>query len=165
MGVANGWQFVAGAYDITYGGAKIGTSKTGATVTIEYHDRPILVDEMAEGPVDSLQAGMSMFIDFDYAEYLKIEGALMAQQGGAATQGDIASQVGKLLSTLGAQLVFTPIVRTNNNHTYTFHVAVVVDKIGILLSSALREGPVTFRIYPFAGTSGNAKNGKFYTKS
>ena len=155
------WQFVAGAYTITYGGTSIGTTKNGPKVRIEYHKRDINVDEHGDGPCDGLQAGMSVFVDLEFVEYLKVRAATLGQQGGAVA-ADMTVQVGKLLTAQGAALVFTPMVRTNNNQTYTFNKAICVDSIPILLSSALREGPITFQCYPQGSGAGG---GAFYTET
>lgn len=155
------WEFVAGAYSATYGGTTIGTTKEGFKIRIEYQERPIQVDEYGLGEVDSLQAGVRVFVDLDYVEYGRIKGALNAQ---FSTEGDIYGNVGKLLSKLGGALILTPIIRTNNNDTWTFHKAIIVDNVPVLLSSALREGPVTFRVYVARGT-GISNTGVYYTKS
>lgn len=157
------WQFVAGPYSATYGGTTIGTTKEGFKIRIEYQERPIMVDEYGLGDVDSLQAGVRIFVDLDYVEYTRIKGALNAQ---FSSEGDIYANVGKLLTKLGGELVLTPIVRTLNNDVWTFHKAIIVDNVPVLLSSALREGPVTFRVYVAYGTGVSIGSvGKYYTKS
>ena len=164
------WQFVSGAYTITYGvntgtAVNIGTTKSGPKVRIEYHKRDIMVDELGDGPADALNAGMSVFVDLDYVEYLKVRKATLAMQDGITTgtvTTDMSAQVGKLLTAQGGVLTCTPMVRTNNNQTYIFNKAILCTDIPILLSSALREGPITFQCYPQGSGSGG---GAFYTET
>lgn len=159
--MAASWQFVAGAYTITYAGTSIGTTKSGPKVRIEYHKRDIMVDELGDGPADALNAGMSVFVELDYVEYLKVRVATLAMQGGGVTT-DLSAQVGKLLTSQAGALVCTPMVRTNNNQTYTFNKAILCTDVPILLSSALREGPITFQVYPQGSGAGG---GAFYTET
>jgi len=147
------YTFYAGPYSATYKGTSIGTTKEGFSINVTYHQRDIQVDEYGDSIVDMLQAGMDVTVTLDFVEYGRIVAPFTEQQSDAA-EGDILTEVGKLLSTKAESLILTPTVRSNNNDTYTFAVAIVVDDISILLSSGLREGPITFRILPETTSTG-----------
>ncbi|MBU8911306.1 MAG: hypothetical protein KOO65_08555 [Desulfobacterales bacterium] len=143
------YQFVSGPYNILYAGTSVGTTAEGITLREEKLQRDIMTDEHGEGVTDMLVAGSNCFVEFDFVEYTKMLPALYAANGGSASQGDIFGNVGKLMSALGGILNISPVdTRNNNNQTFIASTALVVNDIEILLSSRLRQGPITFRLLP-----------------
>ena len=158
----------SGPYSATYNEVSIGQSKDGFTINKTYHQQDVKTDEFGEGIVDQLQYGEDMTVTLTWVEYAKILPAIVEQEQ-SGNEGCIEGEVGKSLFSKAKALVLTPIgtgggaaaARNNNNDIYTFDKAIVVDDVDILLSSKLREGPITFRIYPDTSSA----EGEHYTKS
>jgi len=164
MAVAD-WNFTAGHYTCSWNGTDIGSSKEGFNLRIEYHEQMIITDEFGEGAVDGVIIGMDVFVDLDFVEYAEVEDAIMAQAGAnTAAQGYNYTEVGKLLTAKAAELILVPVLRTANTRTYTANKAIIVGNINAILSSRLREGPITFRLFPQTTTAGGNR-GKYFVMS
>lgn len=152
-------SFIAGAFTATWDGTSIGATREGFRIRETFHDQKIMDDAFGEAPANALQQGVEVFVTLDYIEYDLIKPAIIAAMG---TQGSMKAKVGFLMSGLAKVLVLTPTAGTPAAVTaspwtaevsYTFHKAIIEGDIDTLLSSKLRQGPVTFRCYPDPGTT------------
>lgn len=153
--------FIAGAFTATYAPAagsavSIGATREGFRVRENIHVQHIVSDVAGDAPVDGIMQGVEVTVSLDYIDYALIKAAIYA----ASTQGQPLSKVGYLEAAtasqtgLGGALVLTPVSNTpadladTPNGTWTFHAAIVESDVETLLSSKLRQGPITFRCYP-----------------
>lgn len=169
-------QFIAGHYLAYYGnlgsegldGLSIGTTINGFKMVESTHEEEIRVDEGGDTVVDTLWRGKDVFVELDYAEYVKIRDALYVQQG---QDEDVYSRVAHRGSTTALPLLLIPVVASENTESYIFFAAQVHGNIETLLATSLRMGPVSFRCLPyqedteFTDADGNAHGnvqGKHY---
>lgn len=139
-------MFVAGPYSATYNGHTIGMTENGFNIRETVHEEVINTNDGGQTPIDAIQMGNDTIVEIDnYVEYDKIKAAIYSQ----IVQGQPLANVGKLVSSLSAVLVLTPMLTTTPPmSTYTFTLASVNGDIRTLLSSHLRKGPITFRVLP-----------------
>lgn len=161
---------IAGAFTATYnpnsaGAADIGATREGFRIREIIHVQQVIDDTAGEAPVDGIMQGVEVLVTVDYIDYAKIKAAIYA----ASTQGQPKSKVGYMTAGLGGPLILTPVANTpadladSPNGIWTFHFAVIESDVETLLSSKLRQGPVTFRCYP--DTTGGANDGLTYTRA
>lgn len=145
---------IAGHYDATWDGDDIGSTRDGFRLRETMHAEMILDDEYGDAPVDGVNRGCEVLITLDYIDYDLVKDAIYAHVG---TEGDVLSNVGKLLTGLAKTLVLTAKTGTpaaSGIATLTADKAIIVSDVETLLASRLRQGPITFRCFP--NSSGEA---------
>jgi hypothetical protein len=146
--------FIVGSYtsSLTPAGgvaAPIGKTKEGFKITETPMVEWITTDESGDVKVDGVLRGQECRVTLDYAEYDSILPALYM----AEAQGHAYDNVGKLVSTVAAQLVLTPAAGTtaktlDGTKVYTFFKCFLESDIETLLKNGHRTGPVTFYCLP-----------------
>lgn len=150
---------IAGAFTATWNGTNIGATREGFRIREIFHTQQVICDAYGEVPINGVQQGVEVSVSLDSIEYDLIKPAIIAAYG---TQGAGKAKVGFVMSGLAKVLVLTPVAGTpaatsvsgwTAEATYTFHKAIIEGDVETILSSKLRQGPVTFRCYPDPGTT------------
>lgn len=141
----------------------IGSTREGWNIRPSFHTQPVHDDAYGEGKADSINQGADMSLDgvLIQAALPQVEAALWNMTGGA---GQSNNQVGLKGSDTYGSLVLVPVAGTpaaakiGAGNAYIFYMAQVINDPSILLSSKLREIPVTFDLLPDPNNTN-----KFYT--
>jgi hypothetical protein len=172
-------SFIAGSYTATWAGTNIGQTRAGFRLRESLKEQLIESDDYGLVNPDGIQRGVETIITLDAIEYDLITAAFytMAKEGAGTGIGDMRGGVGRTAlgydenSTKAKPLVLTPVAGTRAAATvakggagqgvWTFYRTLLVGDTELLLSSRLRQGPVTFRAFPVPSWEG-ANAGKTY---
>jgi len=146
--------FIAGKYDVTYGGNTVGQIGDGITTEHFVNKRLITGDNEGATPQDGVYRGHEFFMEFTLLEYDATASAdVFTPYAAFGAQGvigrlDVASGIAK-------QLVMTAIAGTtaaNSPTTVTADLAILAEgfPVRMLFAPDLRDIPIRMRLYPTA---------------
>src|ERR1035437_8092668 len=140
-------SFITGHFTAMYAGTDIGESEQGWEIAESHLSEDILTDSGGDSPVDGVMRGTRHEVRGTGVEYDLVKAALYK----ANPRGATYDNVGKLMTSLAARLVMTPIAGTaaatelGAGKSIVFRKAIVLSDIVTLLANKNRKGPITFR--------------------
>jgi len=148
-----GWFLAAySASNSSYSWATIGSTRDGWTVHQTFHEQDVHDDRFGDGRADTVQQG----VDYEVSGIMLNLNAAVASGvfNAQESEGNTNNNVGLLGSTLYGALCLTPLAGTpaasllGGGMSYLFYIAAIANNVDRLLSSKLREIPVTFKTIP-----------------
>lgn len=146
-------SFIAGPYTVTYNSNSLGVIEDAPQIEVTPSVDGIVGDNYADSIQDGVYRGGNMYCDMVLQEY-NAAGALAAFWPFADAFGKLG-QVGTLLSSFAAALVFTAVTGTTATPaTVTADKAVLAPNfpIRLLFGSRLRNVPLRFQFLPYLDT-------------
>ena len=150
--------FIAGAFNVKYGGAVVGQIQDGVTIEHFVNKQLIRGDNFAQAPQDAVYQGEECFAEFTMMEYNN-GAALDAFWPYSATYGtmgnigtlDVGSSLVKIL-LLDHTSLGTGTTAATQPTTFKATQAILAEgyPVRLLFAPALRTIPVRMRLYPTA---------------
>ena len=154
-------NFVAGGYTATYGGAALGQTAQGYTISHEFFKRLITGDAGGDSPLNAIYRGRAQFVEYELFEALVAGIAALIEPyatvpGTPLTMGAIGQMDVSTATCGGAAdvLVLTALPGTcaadAGPATITFTYSILAEgyPVRALLGPDLRSIPIRQRIYP-----------------
>ena len=151
--------FIAGAYDVNYGGSSVGSISDGITIEHFVNKQLVTGDNFGSTPQDAVYQGGECFVEFTMMEYdngFALD-AFWPYDDAYGTLGvvgrmDVASTLYKVLLLDHTSLLGTGTTAATQPTTLTADRAILAEgfPVRMLFGVGLREIPVRLRLYPNA---------------